>query len=110
MAAKTLPYHVRTGTGDRFELEFPLHPDTREVVRISQLLSAILAAIDHDIATMGETSNGDVLQAVSMALAIRARMIHAPFETAAGLSQQLVDQALEAVARSERLTPRIGHA
>lgn len=110
MAAKTLPYQVRTGTGDQFEFEFPLHPDTREVVRVSQLLTVILAAIDRDIAAMGETSNGDVLQAAAMALAIRARMIHAPHETVEGLTRGLLRNALNAVADSERVTPRIGHA
>lgn len=110
MAAKSLPYSVKTGTGDQFDIEFPLHPDTQEVVRVTQLLSAILATIDNDIASMGETSNGDVLQAAAMALAIRARMIHAPHETVEGLTRELVETALNAVAESERITPRIGHA
>ena len=110
MAAKTLPYTVRTGTGDQFDIKFPLHPDTREVVRVSQLVSIILEAIDRDIGSMGETGNGDVLQAAAMALAIRARMIHAPLETVQHLTRELVDTALSAVADSERITPRIGHA
>jgi len=110
MATKTLPYSVKTGTGDRFDIDFPLHPDTREVVRVSQLLTVILEAVDRDIASMGETSNGDVLQAAAMALAVRARMIHAPSETVDGLTRGLVSLALKAVADAERLTPRIGHA
>ena len=107
---KTFPYRATTGTGDQFDINFILHPDTHNVVRVSQLITVILEAINRDVANMGETSNGDVLQALAMALAIRARMIHAPHETVEGLTRGLVKNALNAVADAERQTPPIGHA
>jgi hypothetical protein len=107
---KTLPYRATTGTGDQFDIEFILHPDTHNVVRVNQLITVVLEAINRDVTSMGETSNGDVLQALAMALAIRARMIHAPHETVEGLTRGLVKNALDAVADAERQSPRIGHA
>jgi len=107
---KKLPYRARTATGDVFDVVFPLHEETGSVVRVDQLVSAILEAIDRDIAVAGETSNGDVLQAAAMALAIRARMIHAPRDVKEQLTAELVAAALNAVAAVERESPTVGHA
>ena len=105
-----LPYRARTTTGDTFDIEFPLHDETGSAVRVGQLVSAVLHAIDRDIAVSGETSNGDVLQALAMALAVRARMIHTAPETTERLSAELLRTALDAVAASARRTPQVGHA
>ena len=107
---KKLPYRARTATGDSFDIEFPLHGETRDPVRVGQILSTVLDAINKDIALAGETSNGDVLQAVAMAMAIRARMIHAPQEGLEALSAQLLWTALTASAEAARHTPQVGHA
>ena len=107
---KKLPFHTRTTTGNILDIEFPLHPETRDAVRIEQLVSALLEVIDKDLAVAGETGNGDVLQAVAMTLAIRAGIIHAPHETIERLSKQLLQTALDAVAASTRHAPQVGHA
>ncbi len=107
---KRLPYQARTASGDVFDIDFPLHTETRSAVRVGQLVTAILDALDKDIAISGETSNGDVLQAVAMAMAIRARMIDAPHETLERLSQQLLQTALDAVDASSHHAPQTGHA
>ena len=75
-----LPYTVTTDTGDKFKSN-SLSPHTEDRVRIHQLLTTIMNALASDLKVLGETSNGDILQAVSMALAIRARMVHAPEST-----------------------------
>lgn len=106
----SLPYRATTQTGDVFDITFPLHPDTGSAVRVDQLLGLILNSLDRDIAAMGETSNGDVLQALSMATAVRARMIHAPAEQTARLAASLVDDALAAAADAERQVPQSGSA
>jgi hypothetical protein len=107
---KTLPFRAATSSGDVFNIDFPLHSETGDAVRVGQLISAILEAIDRDIAVVGETSNGDVLQAAAMALAVRARMIHAPRRTTERLTAELVAAALQAVAAAQRETPQTGHA
>ena len=107
---KKLPYRAQTATGDTFDIEFPLHSQTQSAVRVAQLVSALLETIDKDIAVSGETSNGDVLQAIAMTMAVRARMIHAASDTSAGLSTQLLDVALAAAADAVHRTPASGHA
>ncbi len=107
---KKLPFRAKTASGDVFDIEFPLHRETGDSVRVGQLVATVLAAIDRDIALVGETSNGDVLQAVAMALAVRARMIHAPSPATEALSFALLRTALAAAAEASRESPQIGHA
>lgn len=107
---KHLPYRVNTATGDVFDVEFPLHPDTGSAVRVSGLLSALLETVERDIAVAGATSNGDALQAMAMALAVRARIIHASPEASTRLARSLVDSALGAMSESDRQPPTVGHA
>lgn len=107
---KNLPYRVNTATGDEFDVEFPLHPDTGSAVRVSQLVSALLETVERDIAVAGETSNGDVLQAMAMALAVRARIIHAPPVVSRALARELVDSSLGAMNQSDRRPPPTGNA
>jgi len=107
---RKLPYRARTATGDHFDFEFPLHAETQSAVRVGQLVSAVLDALDKDIALAGATSNGDVLQAFAMAMAIRTRMIHAHYDTLDSLSTQLLRTALDAVSEAPRHSPKFGRA
>ncbi len=107
---KKLPYRAQTATGAIFDIEFPLHGETGDAVRVGQVVSLLLGALEKDIALAGETSNGDVLQALAMAMAIRAGMIHAPHETTARLAKSLLSDALEAMENSARRGPEAGHA
>ncbi|MFN3233001.1 MAG: hypothetical protein ACE363_12710 [Alphaproteobacteria bacterium] len=105
-----LPYHVVTEFGESFDVNLPLHEQTESAVRVAQLLSTILGALDKDITVMGETANGDVLQAVAMALAIRARIVPVPFDVSIELTSELLDTALAAVARVDAHYPTAGNA
>ncbi len=105
-----LPYRAVTASGETFDFEFPLHKDTSDPVRVSQLVTELLHAIDKDIQVCGETSNGDVLQALAMAMAIRGQMIYAPSEDIRALTQVLLDFALEAGAGANQYGPPAGHA
>ena len=97
---KHLPYQAKTATGDTFDIEFPLHSDTGDPIKVEQLISVMLKTIDDELAVTGPTSNGDVLQAVAMTLAIRSGMIHSPLESSSALTHDLVDTALKAFARA----------
>ena len=100
---RPLPYRAHTATGDVFDITFPLHDDTGSAIRVEQMLAAVLDALDRDI-------NGDVLQALAMALAVRARMIHAPGNVTAQLAETLVRMASAAATEAERATPESGNA
>jgi hypothetical protein len=78
-------------------------------VRVAQLLTAVLDALDRDINDPG-TSNGDVLRGIAMALAIRAAMIEAPKEQTDAPVRDLVAVALAAMDDSERRYAQVGHA
>ena len=49
---KKLPYRARTATGDVFDFSFPLHDETGDAVRVEQLVTTLLDAVDRDIAVM----------------------------------------------------------
>jgi hypothetical protein len=108
--SRSLPYRIKTQTGEVIDFEFALHEETGSTVRVSQLLSALLGTIDREIRVLGETSNGDILQAVAMALAARARMIHAPLEQTASLARQLLEEALASAAAARTDGGPVGHA
>lgn len=107
---RPLPYRVETATGDTLDITFPLHSETGSPMRVDQMLSAILNTLDQDIKLCGETANGDVLQALAMALAVRARMIHAPNDVTAKLAQELLAAATTAASSAERVSPEAGTA
>ena len=107
---KKLPYTATTRTGDVFDIEFPLHNETVDAVRVGQLVSTLLQAIERDLDVVGEMSNGDVLQALAMATAVRTRMIHASQDLTEAIAKELVGIALGAVAEATHHEAKAGHA
>ena len=67
--------------GDKFSFNFKLHEHTADPIKVSNLVSSVLATLDNEIKLLGETSNGDVLQGLAMALAIRSKIIHGADDT-----------------------------
>ncbi len=110
MLTSVLPYRATTASGETFDIVFPLHPQTVSAVRVSQMLTALLATLDAEVRVDPGTSNGDVLQAVAMALAIRASMIEAPKELTDRLSCDLLSTALAALNDADRRYVHLGHA
>ena len=98
---KQLPYRVQTATGDTLDIEFPFHAETESPVNVNQLLTTILETINKEVALAGPMANGDVLQSLAMAIAIRARMIHAPSEVTADLARTLTTCALDATTNAK---------
>lgn len=56
--AQQLPYDVTTATGECIAFEFPLHGETQSAMRVSQLLTAVLGAVDRELRVLGNTANG----------------------------------------------------
>jgi IS30 family transposase len=107
--ARPLPFTAVTDTGDKLDIEFALHPSTESAVRVHQLLGDTLETISREV-RRDPMSNGDVLQALAMALAVRARMIAASTDVTAELATTLVETALASVARADIYTPPSGNA
>ena len=106
---KQIPYTAKTATGHVFDIVFDLHPETEDPVKVHQLLSAILSRIDTELSVLGPSSNGDVLQAVAMALAIRARMINAAPDQLSKIALDLAADSLQACMKTQRQQPPAGH-
>ena len=107
---KRLPYRTKTTSGDIIDIKFKLHHETADPVHVSTLITAILTTIDREISLMGDVSNGDVLQGVSMALAIRTHIIHAPIETTSGLTKNLLNDALNGLTKATTILAPSGRA
>jgi hypothetical protein len=107
---ETLPYRIRTKTGGVYDFDFPLHRETGNPQMVGRLVSQMLDAVDRELAEQNEASNGDVLQAIAMAMACRARMIHAKSGTVEGLCRSLLDTALGAAVAAADSSLPTGHA
>jgi hypothetical protein len=91
-----LPFSTRTATGDGIDVRFPLHPATVSVSQTAELLTRTLETVTDAVTADARYANGDVLQSLAMALAVRATMIHAPPEVTAQLARELLETALAA--------------
>ena len=92
-----LPVDVTTAMGDKFSFNFKLNEHTADPIKVSNLLSSVLATLDNEIKLLGETSNGDVLQGLAMALAIRSKIIHGADDSTPRLVKSLVNDAIESL-------------
>ena len=110
ITVKKLPYRTRTMSGDTVDVKFNLHGDTVDPVHVGNLITVMLESIDREINLMGEVSNGDVLQAISMALAIRAHIIHAPLDMTSALTKSLLNEALMALTEATTIHAQSGRA
>lgn len=106
----TLPYRAVTSSGTVIDVTFELHPETVSSGRVGELLSALLNALDAQVEGGRTAANGDVLQAVAMALALRAEMLPAPREMKEELVRDVVARALRSVAGAERGRTSVGRA
>lgn len=104
-----LPYTVLSDTGDTFDIGFPLSEHTEDSMRVHQILSTVLNSVAQDLKIVGTMSNGDILQALSMALAVRARMVHAPQDTMRTIVNDLINDALDACYAADRQSDPAGH-
>lgn len=105
-----LPYRFTTPTGDAISFEFELHPETGSAMRVHQLLDRVLHTLNHEIAILGETRNGDLLQALAMAIAVRTEMIPANPEMSRDLARTVLERALRSLDHARHDTMRAGHA
>lgn len=92
----TLTYSAVTASGRAFDIEFPLHPETRSHEAVSDMMTGLLETLSKNVESRKDISDGDVLQALAMTLAIRGRMIEAAPETVRALVAQLFDAAFDA--------------
>jgi outer membrane biosynthesis protein TonB len=98
-----LPYRATAANGETIDVTFDLHVETRSEVDVSALLTALLDTIDARVADREGVSNGDVLQALAMAVALRVAMIPAPRTVTEPLARDLLDTALSCASFAQRV-------
>lgn len=108
--SQRLPYTLHTGTGTDIDFVFPLHAETASAARVLQLTQAILDTVDEELRKDSATCNGDVLQALAIALAARTAMIAAPAPLTSQLASDLVEAALSAATKGRKRIGQVGHA
>lgn len=100
---KTLPFTATTTSGAVVEFALPLHPHTTSAEHVGELLEAVLEALTTVIEGEQAVSDGDVLQALSLALAIRLSVAGIGPETAEQLVGELAEMALDGAATAEHV-------
>ena len=93
---KRLQYTAVTSAGTAYDIHFPLHEQTRSEPAVADMLGAVLEGISGQVEARGDVSDGDVLQSLAMAMAIRARMVDAAPAASLRLMHELLDAAFAA--------------
>lgn len=93
MEQEILQFVAVTSAGRAYEIDFPLHPQTRSARAVSDLVTELLETISHQAESRLDVSDGDILQALAMTLAIRGRMLEGSADTIAALSHELYEAA-----------------
>lgn len=99
MASKVLPFTALQPGGAR-QINFPLHAHTVDENHVGAVLEALLDSMSEEIRSKPAVSDGDVLQALCMALAIRMHRVQASPASVRALVSEILEQADDAVAAS----------
>ena len=97
---KAIEYTVITNSGLAYDIQFPLHPETQSESDVIKMLTELLARLSELLAKEHSISDGDLLQALSMVLAVRARMSSDKSEVIGHLSHELLETALQATRKA----------
>ena len=98
---RVLPYTAIMSDGRALTVEFPLHPQTASPDQVGTLATVLLDALSGFIEQQKGVGNGDVLQAIALVTAIRARMTDAPAAVLEDLVNELTESALIAAQRAQ---------
>lgn len=86
---KSLPFTVFHRSGGSVEYNFPLHPETQSATDVHNVLSHLLDGLTF-LLDNKKMSNGDVLQAITMLLSLRADMIDVDRDSVRSLVEQML--------------------
>lgn len=99
MPTEYLPF-TAVHTGGAREINFLLHEQTVNEGHVGAMLEALLESISEEVQLRGNVSDGDVLQAMCMALAIRMHLVEAAPDAVRAMVAATLEQADDAVAES----------
>jgi hypothetical protein len=96
-----LCFTTYTTSGVSQEIEFPLHPETQSTETVSKIVTELLNTISNNVKDLDDCKNGDILQALSMVMAIRSRMVEIEPENSYKLLLQFIEQHHQAVVEAK---------
>ena len=104
-----LPYSVTTSTLTKINFLFELSKDTKSPISVHQLLNLILTNINKETKIIN-LSNGDIIQALAMALAVRMKMISADEKIVEKIVIDCISKAINAAKKAEIKTQISGNS
>ena len=104
-----LPYSITTDTFTKISFLFELSTDTKSPITVHQLLDQILAKISQET-RITQISNGDIIQSLAMALAVRMKMISANDKVLEKIVIESVLKALKAAKNADAKIVPAGNA
>ncbi len=93
--SETLPFTATTSSGEVLEFELPLHPKTVSPEHVGHVLEGVLDKLTEIIEGGQEISDGDVIQGLTLAVAIRLSVAGIPVEAARQLVEELANLAMD---------------
>ena len=91
----TLAFTATTVNGEVLEFNLPLHPHTHNAAQVGTLIEAVLETVSQTVEGAERFSDGDVLQALTLAMAVRLKVAGMPADTARQLVETLASFALQ---------------
>ena len=88
-----LQFVAITAGGRAYDIDFPLHPETRSAASVADLVTRLLEVVSEHAGTRDDVSEGDILQGLAMTLAIRGRMLEGDLHQVEALSRALYASA-----------------
>ena len=89
-----LPFTV-TSRGEQRELALALHEHTRSTEHVGELVARLLDTVTDYVDAPRAVSDGDVIQALTLAVAVRLNTAGVPMDTARTLLAQLMELSLD---------------
>ena len=104
-----LPYKAITSSKKEIEFNFTLDSNTNSPIVINEIINTILTNISSEI-DVYKPSNGDIIQAVCMALVVRCKMIDYDFDKIQEIVQKTLKTAFNDAKKANVSLPPSGSA
>ena len=91
-----------TDRGESREIEFLLHEETSSAQNVSVLVTELLNTISAQVKNGDDLKDGDILQALTMVIAIRCGMLGVEYQIIERLIHSLFRKNIEAVLSAKK--------
>ena len=96
-----LPFTARTNSGRVLDLNLCLHPHTASSEHVGLLIERVLDAVSEIIEEEEDVGDGDIIQALTLAAAVRLSVADVPAGTSKKLLADLLDLAAASAGTSK---------